>query len=111
MQYHLKDSLELVKRVLGSDLLGVYLYGSALVGGLQKYSDLDLLVATNRTTTLKEKSRLVAKLLQISGIYMKSSKFPLEMTLVEKTAVNTWSIPLFLIFNMGSGYVPLLKKA
>lgn len=36
MQQQLKDSLELVKMILGRDLLGLYLYGSSLVGGLQK---------------------------------------------------------------------------
>ncbi len=41
MQQQLNDSLELLKIILGSDLLGVYLYGSSLVRGLQKYSDID----------------------------------------------------------------------
>jgi predicted nucleotidyltransferase len=40
IQQQLKDSLELLKMILFSDLLGVYLYGSSLVGGLQKYSDI-----------------------------------------------------------------------
>jgi streptomycin 3"-adenylyltransferase len=63
---------------------GVYLYGSFLVGGLQKYSDIDLLVVTNRATTSEEKIILSTHLLQISGIYMKTTKPPIEMTLVEK---------------------------
>ena len=46
MQQQLKDSLELLKMILGPDLLGVYLYGSSLVGGLQKYSDIDVFVVT-----------------------------------------------------------------
>ncbi len=41
IQQQLKDSLSLLKMILGSDLFGVYLYGSAFVGGLQKYSDID----------------------------------------------------------------------
>lgn len=36
IQQQLKSSLELLKTILGPDLLGVYLYGSSLVGGLQK---------------------------------------------------------------------------
>ncbi|WP_412755055.1 nucleotidyltransferase domain-containing protein [Legionella pneumophila] len=63
--------------------MGVYLYGSYLVGGLQKYSDINLFVVTNRTTTSKEKMEFTNHLLQISGIYMKSTKPPIEMTLVE----------------------------
>jgi predicted nucleotidyltransferase len=69
MQQQLKDSVELLRTILGSDLLGVYLYGSSLVGGLQKYSDIDLFAVTSRATTSEEKAKLIAKLLQISGIY------------------------------------------
>jgi len=101
MQQQLKDSLELLKRILGPDLLGVYLFGSSLVGGLQKYSDIDLFVVTNRVTTLEEKTRLIASLLQISGIYMKSSKLPIEMTLVEKAAINPWQYPPHFDFQYG----------
>ena len=88
MKQQLKDSMELLKIILGPDLLGVYLYGSSLVGGLQKYSDIDLFVVTNRVTTSEEKAKLIANLLKISGIYMKSSKLPLEITLVEKRMIN-----------------------
>lgn len=100
-QQQLKDSLELLKIILGSDLLGVYLYGSFLVGGLQKYSDIDLFVVTNRKTNTEEKTRLIENLLQISGIYMKSSKFPIEMTLVQKAAINPWQYPPHFDFQYG----------
>ncbi|WP_232220700.1 nucleotidyltransferase domain-containing protein [Legionella tunisiensis] len=93
MQQQLKDSLELLQMIFGPDLLGVYLYGSSLVGGLQKYSDIDLFVVTKRMTTAEEKTRLVANLLQISGIYMKSSKLPLEMTIVARAMINPWQYP------------------
>lgn len=101
MQQQLKDSLELLKTILGPDLLGVYLYGSSLVGGLQKYSDIDLFVVTNRATTSEEKAKLIANLLQISGIYMKSSKLPIEMTLVEKRMINPWQYPPHFDFQYG----------
>jgi predicted nucleotidyltransferase len=101
MQQQLKDSLELLKTILGPDLLGVYLYGSSLVGGLQKYSDVDLFVVANRATTLEEKKLVIANLLQISGIYMKSSKRPLEMTLVEKAMINPWQYPPHFDFQYG----------
>jgi streptomycin 3"-adenylyltransferase len=101
MQQQLKESLSLLSAVLGADLLGVYLYGSSLVGGLQRYSDIDLFVITNRSITLEEKSRLVTNLLQISGIYMKSTKLPIEMTFVEKTAINPWRYPPQFDFQYG----------
>ncbi len=100
-QKQLESSLELLKTTLGPDLLGVYLYGSSLVGGLQRYSDIDLLVVIKRKTTSKEKAALIDKLLQISGIYMKSSKLPLELTLVEQSAINPWCYPPHFDFQYG----------
>lgn len=101
VQNQLKDCLELLKKVLKTDLLGVYLCGSALVGGLQKYSDIDLFVVTKRGLTLKEKARLISELLQISGIYMKTSKLPIEMTIVEQSAINPWQYPPHFDFQYG----------
>ena len=101
IQQQLNDSLALLKIILGPDLLGVYLYGSSVVGGLQKYSDIDLFVVTGRATTLDEKKQLVTNLLQISGIYMKSPKFPIEMTIVEKAAINPWTFPPHFDFQYG----------
>ena len=53
------ECLNMLKDVLGKDLLGVYLYGSAVVGGLQKYSDIDLFVVIDRATTHEEKVKLI----------------------------------------------------
>jgi len=97
----INQCLELLKDVLGKNLLGVYLYGSAIVGGLQKYSDIDLFVVADRATTYEEKVRLEADLLQISGIYMKSSKLPIEMTIVNKSEINPWRYPPHFDFQYG----------
>ena len=101
MQQQLQNSVELLKMILGADLLGIYLYGSALVGGLQKYSDIDLFVVTNRVTKSEEKATLIAHLLHLSGIYMKSSTLPIEMTLVEKRMINPWQYPPHFDFQYG----------
>src|SRR3990167_11517032 len=98
MPYQLNDGTEeqiaqglnLLKDALGRDLLGVYLYGSSIVGGLQKYSDIDLFVVSNRSTTYEEKRKLVSNLLKISGVYLKSSKRPIEVTIVVKSEINPW---------------------
>ncbi|KTD57870.1 aminoglycoside nucleotidyltransferase ANT9 [Legionella shakespearei] len=97
----INECLDLVTKVLGDNLLSVYLYGSALVGGLQKYSDIDLLVVTYHATTLSEKNELTQHLLQISGLYMKSTKRPIEMTVIEKGAVNPWYYPPRFDFQYG----------
>jgi predicted nucleotidyltransferase len=55
MQQQINDSFGLLKLILGQNLLGVYLYGSSVAGGLQKYSDSDLFVVTGRSITLDEK--------------------------------------------------------
>lgn len=97
----INQCLNLLKNILGSDLLGVYLYGSSVFGGLQRYSDIDLFVVVNRSTTHEEKAKLAVSLLQISGIYMKSSKLPIEMTIVNKSDVNPWHYPPYFDFQYG----------
>jgi predicted nucleotidyltransferase/N-acetylglutamate synthase-like GNAT family acetyltransferase len=100
-QQQLQDCIALLKVILGSDLLGVYLYGSSLVGGLQKYSDIDLFVVTHRATTTEEKKQLISCLLQVSGVYLKDTKFPLEITIAEKSAINPWHYPPHCDFQYG----------
>lgn len=97
----ISQCLDLLKETLGKDLLGIYLYGSAIVGGLQKYSDIDLLVVTNRSTMHEEKIHLVTHLLTISGVYMKSVKKPLELTIVVKSEINPWHYPAQFDFQYG----------
>ena len=93
--------LNLLKDVLGQNLLGVYLYGSSILGGLQKYSDIDLYVVTERSTTHVEKIKLVFSLLHVSGVYMKSSRLPIELTIVTKSAINPWHYPPNFDFQYG----------
>jgi streptomycin 3"-adenylyltransferase len=92
----------LLKDVLGRDLLGVYLYGSAIVGGLQRYSDIDIFVISNRQSTSEEKAQLENNLLKISGIYGVSKEVrPIEVTIVVKSEVNPWHYPPQFDFQYG----------
>jgi predicted nucleotidyltransferase len=93
--------LNLIKEIFGPDLLGIYLFGSSILGGLQKYSDIDLFIVSNRATTREEKTKLATALLKISGIYMKSKKLPIEMTIVEKSEINPWHYPPRFDFQYG----------
>jgi streptomycin 3"-adenylyltransferase len=97
----INQCLSLLKDVLGNSLLGVYLYGSSILGGLQKYSDIDLFVVSDRSTTHEEKAKLAVSLLSVSGIYMQSSKLPIEMTIVEKSEINPWHYPPHFDFQYG----------
>lgn len=88
------DCSKLLKNILRDDLLGIYLYGSSIMGGLQKFSDIDLFVISNRKTTYEEKKQLVNSLLKISGIYSISKDIkPIELTIVVKSDVNPWQYP------------------
>jgi predicted nucleotidyltransferase len=82
----------LLKQVLGRHLLSVYLYGSSVFGGLKKYSDIDLFVVSGHASTEEEK-KLAESLLKISGIYMKGSTLPIELTIVVKSEINPWHYP------------------
>lgn len=88
------ECLELLKTTLGEDLLGVYLYGSYLLGGLQKFSDIDLFAVSKRETTHEEKEQLEKALLTISGIYAVSKdRKPIELTIVVASDINPWQYP------------------
>lgn len=100
-KHQIEQCIHLLKEIFGTELLGVYLYGSSIVGGLQKFSDIDLCVVSNRATTLEEKSKLVTALLKISGIYMKSEKLPVELTVVVKSEINPWRYPPKFDFQYG----------
>ncbi len=95
------DTLDVLNNLFGSSLLGVYLYGSSVLGGLLKYSDIDFFVVLSRGTTHEEKNNLVKALLQISGIYMKSDEHPIELTIVNQSAVNPWRYPPRCDFQYG----------
>ncbi len=97
----ISECVHVLKHLLGQDLLAIYLYGSAIVGGLQKFSDLDLLVVVGRETTVAERTQLISHLLSISGLYAKSTKPPIEMTIVVQSAVNPWRYPPQFDFQYG----------
>lgn len=106
----IQKSINLLTDIFDKDLLGVYLYGSYVVGGLQRYSDIDLFVLLDRASTSEEKSKLAKGLLEISGIYMQDDKPPIEMTLVEKSAVNPWQYPPNFDFQYGEWLREDFKK-
>lgn len=101
VEVQINQCLDLLREIFNNDLLGVYLYGSSILGGLHKYSDIDLFVVSNRATTREEKAKLATELLNISGIYMKSKKSPIKMTIVEKSEINLWHYPPKFDFQYG----------
>lgn len=100
-EQQIEQCLILLKSILDESLLGVYLYGSSIVGGLQKYSDIDIFVVSNRSTTKEEKTKIANQMLSISGIYLKETKRPIEMTTVVKSEINPWKYPPTFDFQYG----------
>ena len=77
-----------------ADLIGLYLYGSAVAGGLRPDSDLDLFAVTDRRLTAAEKGRIVDGLLPISGRQTRPPMWrPLEVTIVAQPEIRPWRYP------------------
>lgn len=78
----------------GGTLLGVFLYGSAVDGGLRPDSDLDLFVVAARRLTQAEKRSLIEGLMPISGRETRPPSWrPLEVTVVAHADVRPWRYP------------------
>ena len=91
----IEAALELMSQALRRGTsLGVYLYGSAVVGGLRPDSDLDLFVVAGRRLSRGEKRRLIDGLLPISGRETRPASWrPLELTVVAQVEVRPWRYP------------------
>ena len=76
---------------LGENLLGIYLHGSSVLGGLRPASDLDLLVVTRQPLTDTQRRALVAGLMALSGPH--NGGRHLELTIVVQSHVRPWRYP------------------
>ena len=101
-QQQLARVVALVRGVLGPDAVGAYLFGSAVLGGLQAESDLDVLVVSARPTTHEEKQRLVDRLLAISGRRTADGRWRrLELTILVASELKPWRYPPRFDFQYG----------
>lgn len=83
-----------LKRTHSGDLLGVYLFGSAAVGGLRPDSDIDVLAVLRRSLSQSDRQRLTDFLLQFSGRRATVAPGrPLEVTAVVLDDVLPWNYP------------------
>ena len=75
-------------------MLGAYEHGSAVLGGVQPTSDIDILVITGRLATLVEKRQLVEGLLTISAPFPPPGPDRcVELTVVVQAQVRPWRYP------------------
>jgi streptomycin 3"-adenylyltransferase len=90
-EVELEPVLAALRDALGDDLLGVYLHGSSVLGGLRRWSDLDLFVVSSGRLAHDQKRRLGDRLLAVSG--MPPDRRPVEVTVVAASEVRPWRYP------------------
>ncbi|MDQ0718619.1 putative nucleotidyltransferase [Streptomyces luteogriseus] len=86
-----QEIVGLVGGVLGQDVIGTYLHGSAVLGGLRPASDVDVLVVSRRRMDEQDRRTLCGGLLRISG--SRNKVRPVELTVVVQSEVRPWRYP------------------
>ncbi|WP_313804096.1 aminoglycoside nucleotidyltransferase ANT(9) [Cytobacillus sp.] len=86
--------LKIIEELLDRTVVGIYLFGSAVMGGLRMNSDVDVLVVVNHSLTEETRRKLTNRLMLISGkIGNTESVRPLEVTIINHGDVVPWSYP------------------
>ncbi len=98
----LEQQVDILKRVLKEKLTGVYVHGSAVMGGFNpRHSDLDYLVLIAAPLTPEEREQLSSELLLIYGT--SGFKKGVEMSVVvDKFAGKDFRYPTPYEFHMGT---------
>jgi streptomycin 3"-adenylyltransferase len=91
--------VRLVNNAVGPKALGMYLYGSAVHGGLKPASDVDVLVVTRQRLDDRERRALADGLLQVSGLRVGARS--VELTVVVQSEVRPWRYPATADFLYG----------
>jgi predicted nucleotidyltransferase len=86
--------VEGIRGALGDNLVGAYLHGSAVLGGLRPRSDIDVIAVTKTRMTPDEKRGLIAVLLALSG-----KPRPIELDVVVESEMRPWRHPARLDFH------------
>ena len=89
--YPAREVTALVRGVLGGNVLGTYLHGSAVLQGLRPASDVDVLVVSRRSLHHGERRRLLEGLLSLSGVV--NGARPVELVAVVQGDVRPWRYP------------------
>ncbi len=100
----------LLQQQLGDSLLALHLYGSAVDGGLQTWSDLDLLGTLSEPVSDELRASLMTMLLEVSAWPPTSSLRPLEVTLICQSDVRPWRYPPWREFQFGEWLREEIRK-
>jgi predicted nucleotidyltransferase len=96
-----------VLQTLADAVIGIYLHGSSVFGGLKPTSDLDLLVVTIRRTTDEERRELIERLLPLSGPGDPTGRSrSIGLEIVAQGDVRPWRYPPRLDFQFGDWFRP-----
>jgi predicted nucleotidyltransferase len=105
------EILAALRDLLGHELVGAYLHGSAVLGGLRPLSDIDVLAVSARQTTRHEKERMVAHLLSVSGTYLSAvPPRPVELTIVVWSEIRPWRYPPRMDFQFGEWWRDMFQR-
>lgn len=89
-----KQAQSVVEGVLGDSIIGIYLFGSAVVGGLKHDSDVDILVAVSDAPTFEQRKALVSQLMSVSGAIGNLQAIrPIELAVMTVSDVVPWQFP------------------
>ncbi|TDD80782.1 aminoglycoside adenylyltransferase family protein [Actinomadura rubrisoli] len=105
----IQEVVGLVGDVLGSKVIGGYLHGSAVFGGLKPASDLDVLVVSRRSLDDQERRALLEGLFNLSGFT--GGLRPVELTVVVQSEVRPWRFPPTVDFQYGEWLRDELKAS
>lgn len=87
----LRETVGWAEGVLAGNLIGAYLHGSSVLGGLKPASDVDVLLVSRKSMDEQERRALLEGLLSISG--SGDTARPVELTVVVQSEVRPWRYP------------------
>jgi len=88
------ETLSILEKHLGETILAIYLFGSAVDGGLKPLSDIDLLVTVSVPLDDATRAALMSDLLSVSAFPgTHAARRALEVTVVAQADVKPWQYP------------------
>jgi aminoglycoside 9-adenylyltransferase len=103
--------MDLLKEILKDKLEAIYLYGSAVHGGLKKDSDIDMFAVINSGLGNLERKLMIEGLMAISGeIGNRQGKRYLELTISTSDELKENQYPVFREFQYGEWLREEFKK-